>query len=148
MFDVKYSYNLVSLANDTDPVYEKSTLPLLYSGVSTQVSQLLVPGISLVDNNFSKWRWLQDVSSSFCVLCTLFLLLLLYLCHIKSSDIRFQSSDPGSNTRDGHNSESIRCDSDKESEVRKVDVSQSENLEIFHIVKDLSPMTHFGDRPI
>ena len=54
MFDVKYSYNLVSLANDTDPVYEKSTLPLLYSGVSTQVSQLLVPGISLVDNNFSK----------------------------------------------------------------------------------------------
>ena len=48
---------------------------------------------------------------------------------------------PGSNTCDGHNSECIRCDSDKESEVRKVDVSQSESLEVFHIVEDLSPMT-------
>ena len=54
MFDFRYSYNLVSLANDTDPVYEKSTLPPLYSGLSTQVPQLFVPGINLVDDNFSK----------------------------------------------------------------------------------------------
>ena len=54
MFDVRYSYNLDSLANDTDPIYEKSTLPPLYSGVCTQVPQLFVPGISLADDNFSK----------------------------------------------------------------------------------------------
>ena len=54
MFDVRYSYNLVSLANDTDPIYEKSTLPPLYVGVCTQVPHLFVPGISLADDNFSK----------------------------------------------------------------------------------------------
>ena len=54
MFDFRYSYNLVSLANDTDAVYEKSTLPPLYSGVCTQVPQLFVPGISIADDNFSK----------------------------------------------------------------------------------------------
>ena len=54
MFDVRYSYNLVSLANDTDPIYEKSTLPPLYFGVCTQVPHLFVPGISLADDNFSK----------------------------------------------------------------------------------------------
>ena len=40
----------------------------------------------------------------------------------------------------GHNNESIRCDSNKELEVRKVNVSQSENLEDFHIVEDLTPV--------
>ena len=53
----------------------------------------------------------------------------------------FRVHKPWLQTRDGHNSESIRCDSDKESEVMKVDMSQSENLEVFHIVEDLSPRT-------
>ena len=54
MFDFIYSYNFVSLVNDTDPVYEKSTLPPLYSGFSTEVPQLFVSQISLVDDNSSK----------------------------------------------------------------------------------------------
>ena len=33
MFGIKYSYNLVSLAHDTDPAYETPTLPPLYSGL-------------------------------------------------------------------------------------------------------------------
>ena len=54
MFDFRYSYNFVSLVNDTDPVYEKSTLPPLYSGLSTEVPQIFVSWISLVDDNVSK----------------------------------------------------------------------------------------------
>ena len=54
MFDFRYSYNFVSLVNDTEPVYEKSTLPPLYSGLSIEVPQLFVSQISLVDDNSSK----------------------------------------------------------------------------------------------
>ena len=54
MSDFRYSYKFVSLVNDTDPVYEKSTLPPLYSGLSTEVPQIFVSWISLVDDNISK----------------------------------------------------------------------------------------------
>ena len=54
MSDFRYSYKFVSLVNDTDPVYEKSTLPPLYSRLSTEVPQIFVSWISLVDDNISK----------------------------------------------------------------------------------------------
>jgi len=53
MFGIRYSYNLVSLANDTDPVYEKSTLPPLYSGLYRSSLTFCDQGINLVDDNFS-----------------------------------------------------------------------------------------------
>lgn len=73
-------------------------------------------------------------------MCTLFLLLL-HLCHIKSSGIRFQSSETLAPIRAMVTVVNALGVIQIRSQVRKVDVSQSESLEVFHIVEDLSPMT-------
>ena len=58
----------------------------------TQYPAFLLPWTGFVEDDFSTdWGggWFQDDSSALHLLCTLFLLLLLYQLHLRSSGIRF-----------------------------------------------------------